>query len=43
VSVATATNDVPDRKILILRVETKNYKLLKAALKKSGYEMLSAD
>ena len=43
VSVATATNDDPDRKILILRVETKNYKLLKAALKKGGYEMLSAD
>ena len=43
VSVATATNDDPDRKILVLRVETKNYKLLKAALKKGGYEMLSAD
>jgi len=43
VSVATAPHDDMDRKILILRVETKNYKLLKAAIKKSGFEMLSAD
>ena len=43
VSVATATHDDTDRKILILRIETKNYKLLKAAIKKAGYEMLSAD
>ncbi len=43
VSVATASHDEPDRKILILRVESKNYKVLKAALKKSGYDILSAD
>ncbi len=43
VSVATAPHDDTDRKILILRIETKNYKLLKAAIKKTGYEMLSAD
>ncbi len=43
VSVATAPHDDTDRKILILRIETKNYKLLKAAIKKSGFEMLSAD
>jgi acetoin utilization protein AcuB len=43
VSVATAAHDDTDRKILILRIETKNYKLLKAAIKKAGYEMLSAD
>lgn len=43
VSVATAAHDDPDKKVLILRFETKNYKVLKAALKKAGYEMLSAD
>ncbi|MGE5190596.1 MAG: CBS and ACT domain-containing protein [Gemmatimonadota bacterium] len=43
VSVATAAHDDPDMKILILRLETKGYKVLKAALKKSGYEIVSAD
>jgi acetoin utilization protein AcuB len=43
VSVATAAHDEQGKKILILRIETKNYKLLKAALKKGGYEILSAD
>lgn len=43
VSVATAPHDETDRKILILRIEAKNYKVLKAAIKKSGYEILSAD
>ena len=43
VSVATASHDDPGMKILILRIETKNYKVLKAAIKKSGYEILSAD
>ncbi|MGE5699036.1 MAG: CBS and ACT domain-containing protein [Deltaproteobacteria bacterium] len=43
VSVATASHDEQGKKILILRIETKNYKLLKAALKKGGYEILSAD
>ena len=43
VSVASAAHDDTDRKILILRVETRNYKLLKAAIKKAGFEMLSAD
>jgi len=43
VSVATAAHDEQGKKIIILRVETKNYKLLKAALKKGGYEILSAD
>lgn len=43
VSVATAPNDEAGRKILILRIEAKNYKVLKAAIKKSGYEILSAD
>lgn len=43
VSVATTPHEEPDRKILILRIETKSYKLVKAALKKAGYEMLSAD
>lgn len=43
VSVATAAHDDPDMKILILRVETKSYKVLKAALKKAGHEIVSAD
>jgi acetoin utilization protein AcuB len=43
VSVATATHEDPARKVLVLRVETKNYKVLKAAIKKAGFELLSAD
>lgn len=43
ISVATAAHEDPEMKILILRIETKNYKVLKSALKKAGYEMLSAD
>jgi len=43
VSVATAAHDEADRKILILRIETRNYKVLKAAFKKSGFEVISAD
>ena len=43
VSVATAAHEDPEMKIFILRIETKNYKVLKSALKKAGYEMLSAD
>ncbi|HWS15118.1 MAG TPA: CBS and ACT domain-containing protein [Candidatus Methylomirabilis sp.] len=43
VSVATSQHDDRDRKVLVLRIETKNYKLLKAAIKKSGFELLSAD
>jgi acetoin utilization protein AcuB len=43
VSVATAAHDDPNMKVLILRMETKNYKVLKSAIKKAGYEMLSAD
>jgi acetoin utilization protein AcuB len=43
VSVASASHEDTGMKILILRIETKNYKILKAALKKSGYEILSAD
>jgi len=43
VSVTSASHEDPGMKILILRIETKNYKMLKAGLKKSGYEILSAD
>lgn len=43
VSVASASHEDPGMKVLILRIETKNYKILKAALKKGGYEILSAD
>jgi len=27
----------------VLRVETKNYKVLKSAIRKSGYDLVSAD
>ena len=43
VSAATASHEDPERKILILRIETKHYKVLKTAIKKSGYDILSAD
>jgi len=43
VSVATAAHDDPARKILVLRVETKNYKVLKSAIRKSGFDLVSAD
>ena len=43
VSVATSSHEAAGMKTLILRLETKNYKVLKAALKKAGYEILSAD
>jgi hypothetical protein len=43
VSVATAPHDDPGRKVFILRIETRNYKLVKAAIKKSGFDLLSAD
>jgi acetoin utilization protein AcuB len=43
VSMATAPHDEPGKIINILRIETKNYKVLKAAIKKAGFELLSAD
>lgn len=43
VSVATAPHEEPGKKVLIVRLEARNYKVLKAALKKAGYEILSAD
>ncbi len=43
VSVATTSHEDPERKVLILRIETKHYKVIKAALRKSGYDILSSD
>jgi acetoin utilization protein AcuB len=43
VSVATAAHDNPEKIINILRIEAKNYKVLKAAIKKAGFDLLSAD
>jgi acetoin utilization protein AcuB len=43
VSVATAQHDDPARKILVLRIETKNYKVLKSAIRKAGFDLVSAD
>jgi acetoin utilization protein AcuB len=43
VSVATATHDDPGRKVFVLRIEARNYKVVKAAIKKSGFDLLAAD
>jgi len=43
VSVTTSPHDDPGRKVFILRIETRNYKVVKAAIKKSGFDLLSAD
>jgi len=43
VSVATSPGDEPGKIVNILRIETRNYKMLKAAIKKSGFELISAD
>ena len=43
VSVATAAHEDPDKIINILRIEARNYKVVKAAIKKSGFGILSAD
>ncbi len=43
VSVATAAHEDPAKIINILRIETRNYKVLKAAIRKSGFDLLSAD
>ena len=43
VSVATAAHDDPDKIVNILRFEARNYKVVKAAIKKAGFDLLSAD
>jgi prephenate dehydratase len=43
VSVATMPHDDPGRKVFVLRIEARNYKVVKAAIKKSGFDLLSAD
>ena len=43
VSLATAPHDEPDKIVNIIRIEAKNYKVLKAAIKKAGFQLLSAD
>jgi acetoin utilization protein AcuB len=43
VSVATAAHEDPDKIINILRIEARNYKVVKAAIRKSGFGILSAD
>ena len=43
VSVATAAHEDPAKIITILRIEARNYKVVKAAIKKSGFDLLSAD
>lgn len=43
VSVATAPHEDPEMKVVIMRLETGRYKIVKAALKKAGYDLISAD
>lgn len=43
VSVATAPHEDPEMKVVIMRLETGRYKVVKAALKKAGYDLISAD
>ncbi|MEW6719138.1 MAG: CBS and ACT domain-containing protein [Thermodesulfobacteriota bacterium] len=43
VSLATMPHDEPDKIVNIIRIEAKNYKVLKAAIKKAGFQLLSAD
>ncbi|MBP2674595.1 MAG: histidine kinase [Deltaproteobacteria bacterium] len=43
VSLATAPYDEPGKIVNIIRIEAKNYKVLKAAIKKAGFQLLSAD
>jgi acetoin utilization protein AcuB len=43
VSLVTAAHEDPEKIINILRIEARNYKVVKAAIKKSGFDLLSAD
>ena len=43
VSVATAAHEDPGKIINVLRIEARNYKVVKAAIRKSGFDILSAD
>jgi len=43
VSVATSQHDDPGKKVFVLRIEARNYKVVKAAIRKSGFDLLSAD
>ena len=43
VSVVTASAEDPDMKILVLRIETNKYKVVKSMLKKAGIEIVAAD
>ena len=43
VSLATAAHEDPEKIINILRIEARNYKVVKAAIRKSGFDLLSAD
>jgi acetoin utilization protein AcuB len=43
VSVVTASAEDPEKKILVLRIETNRYKVVKSLLKKEGIELIAAD
>lgn len=43
VSVVTASAEDPGKKILVLRIETNRYKVVKSLLKKEGIELIAAD
>ncbi|NIS74804.1 MAG: CBS domain-containing protein [Deltaproteobacteria bacterium] len=43
VSVVTASAEDPGKKILVLRIETNRYKVVKSLLKKEGIELIASD
>lgn len=43
VSVATIAGGDPERKVLVLRIEVKNYAGMKSAIRRAGYELIAAD
>jgi acetoin utilization protein AcuB len=42
-SMATSPSDDPGRKVFIFRIETGNFKMVKNAIRKAGFDLLSAD
>jgi len=43
VSVVTTRTEEEERKVMVFRLETSNYKIVKSVLKKAGFEIVKAD
>lgn len=43
VSVVTTSSEDPEKKILVMRIETNKYKVIKSMLKKAGFNLIAAD